>query len=145
MDHTGDEQAMTSDFYRNTQVSIRNFLYNINTNWRWYLDQRNERMNEDTFIEAVTMTRRSETRMGGDASYWEDFININVYSKSDPDSVVGDILAAVPDAIEIRDYVGGTNNLLGHVEIQRIETANLFNIDQYEVRNITIYYEIKEV
>jgi len=132
---------MTKQMYLNIILSIRDFLYNINPQWRWYLDTVNERMNEDVFIEVLTSMQMMENY-----PYKQDFMNINVYAKDNIDDVVGTIVEALESrVIPVKDFAGGTGEIIDHLEITRIDIKTLGVTESgHVVRNLSVYYKILE-
>lgn len=134
---------MKAKFYKNIIYSLRKWCHNIN-DYVWYLDEHNETMTEDTFYEVSCSTGRTEDERKW---YYYDFININVFSKEQTEEATADIVEKIENRlIPITDLLSGEEvpELLGYIQVERLETNLLGRIGKYLVKNISIYYKIIE-
>lgn len=133
---------MTKEFYRNVIYSIRDFLYNINPTYEWYFGE-NAPIDKDEFITVNESMNRIQHSV---LSRWNDYISINVYSKTNAETIAGEIIENLSDTvIEVKNFVNGTQEVIGHVEIDHIEDKLITVLDTgHTVRNLSIYYKIIE-
>lgn len=134
---------MTAKFYKNIIYSIRKWCHSINDNV-WYLDEHNETMSENTFYEVSCSTGRTEDEHKW---YYYDFININVFSKEETEEATADIVEEIENRlIPVENLLEAEEDeeieLLGYIQIERVETNLLGRVGKYLVKNISVYYKI---
>lgn len=131
---------MTQNFYLNVIYSIRKFLIEIDSSIPWYIDEV-ATMNERTFAEVITSVHRREDDT---KPYVDDFVNVNVYSKDDVESVVGKIIENLQSHyIPVYDLLGDGSRI-GTIMVERYETIFIGAQDEYRIMNVSIYYKVIE-
>jgi len=133
---------LTKELYLNIIYSIRNFLFNINSTYEWYFDE-NAPIDKDDFITVRESMNRIQDVV---LPKWNDYISINIYSKTQVDTIAAEIIEGLQNmVITVLDFYGGTQNIIGYLEIEHIEDKFLTVLDTgHAVRNLTIYYKFYE-
>lgn len=138
---------MNENLYKNVVYSIRAFFQGLKPSSEWYIDTYSENLPDSTadefFVLSSSVGRRDDEKL----PYQYDFAQILCYSKNDVEALAGEILAGTPigQAIPIKDFANSLpDNILGHAQITRRETAATLVAGVYGVKAISVYFQIIE-
>jgi hypothetical protein len=134
---------MTANEILNIMYSLRAYCLTLDTTLRWYMDDVNEVITDDTCGVVKTSNAGIE-----DGHIRNDFIDIAILAKTKADSEAkfAKVFAAIKTStyIPVKDYVGETMAVSFNLLIKRTNWDKVGNTDGYYQKNITLEYEIIE-